>query len=137
MGQCVSGQREGCESCDGSASCSERHGCLAAVKERRSRLYIARKCVVMLLCWHKYGKYSIIFIGLIHYMFFHVYCFWIMRTKYSWRLVWEETFKFMRKFYYFFPFFLYFSPHFLVTEHSIRCSFYVMVDGTRYLNPVQ
>ncbi|KAG6528259.1 hypothetical protein ZIOFF_010410 [Zingiber officinale] len=26
-------------------------------KEKRSRLYILRRCVIILLCWHKYGKY--------------------------------------------------------------------------------
>lgn len=26
-------------------------------KEKRGRLYILKRCAVMLLCWHKYGKY--------------------------------------------------------------------------------
>ncbi|MFS8033872.1 hypothetical protein Hanom_Chr17g01574631 [Helianthus anomalus] len=30
--------------------------CLAVVREKRSRIYIVRKCVVMLIFWHKYGK---------------------------------------------------------------------------------
>lgn len=33
------------------------NGCLGMVEEQRSRFYIARKCVVMLLCWPKYSKY--------------------------------------------------------------------------------
>lgn len=43
----------------GGLGCCElkTNGCLAMVKEQRSRFYIARKCVVMLLCWHKYSKY--------------------------------------------------------------------------------
>ncbi|KAJ7550716.1 hypothetical protein O6H91_07G114100 [Diphasiastrum complanatum] len=28
----------------------------ALMKEQRSRFYILRRCIVMLLCWHKYGK---------------------------------------------------------------------------------
>ncbi|CAL9752238.1 unnamed protein product, partial [Musa acuminata subsp. burmannicoides] len=35
---------------------SEKVGCLAVTKEMRFRLYILRRCVVMLLCWRKYGK---------------------------------------------------------------------------------
>ncbi|CAN0918941.1 Small polypeptide DEVIL 17 [Linum grandiflorum] len=31
-------------------------GCMGTVREQRSRFYVARRCVVMLLCWHKYGK---------------------------------------------------------------------------------
>lgn len=30
--------------------------CLAVVREKRSRFYIVRRCVVMLIFWHKYGK---------------------------------------------------------------------------------
>ncbi|KVI02960.1 DVL-like protein [Cynara cardunculus var. scolymus] len=30
--------------------------CIAAVREKRSRFYIVRKCIVMLVFWHKYGK---------------------------------------------------------------------------------
>ncbi|OMO83443.1 hypothetical protein COLO4_22503 [Corchorus olitorius] len=67
MGQCASagaatsrGRRPDDCSCGGvvvSVSESERlQGCLAMVNERRSRFYIARRCIVMLLCWHKYGK---------------------------------------------------------------------------------
>ncbi|CAN1122247.1 Small polypeptide DEVIL 17 [Linum perenne] len=29
---------------------------MGTVREQRSRFYVARRCVVMLLCWHKYGK---------------------------------------------------------------------------------
>ncbi|KAJ9564659.1 hypothetical protein OSB04_000625 [Centaurea solstitialis] len=32
---------------------------MAVVREKRSRLYIVRKCVVMLIFWHKYGKISV------------------------------------------------------------------------------
>ncbi|KAI9165377.1 hypothetical protein LWI28_012959 [Acer negundo] len=38
---------------------SKTNGCLclvSTVKEKKSRFYIARRCAVMLLCWHKYGK---------------------------------------------------------------------------------
>ncbi|KAK4583806.1 hypothetical protein RGQ29_021794 [Quercus rubra] len=58
MGQCISRRAVQRERCNGSgAVCTEKHsGCVAILKEQRSRLYIARKCVVMLLCWHKYGK---------------------------------------------------------------------------------
>ncbi|CAL9176087.1 unnamed protein product, partial [Musa hybrid cultivar] len=44
--------------CAGFAShaVSEKVGCLAVTKEMRFRLYILRRCVVMLLCWRKYGK---------------------------------------------------------------------------------
>ncbi|RWW80501.1 hypothetical protein BHE74_00011143 [Ensete ventricosum] len=36
---------------------SEKVGCLSGTKEMRFRLYILRRCVVMLLCWRKNGKY--------------------------------------------------------------------------------
>ncbi|KAM0938672.1 hypothetical protein DsansV1_C22g0170471 [Dioscorea sansibarensis] len=48
MGQCASRSR----SKDGDRA-AETIGCLALVKEQRSRLYILRRCVIMLLCWHK------------------------------------------------------------------------------------
>ncbi|KAL4620132.1 hypothetical protein ACB092_06G131500 [Castanea dentata] len=32
--------------------------CVAMAKEQKARFYILRRCVVMLLCWHKYGKYN-------------------------------------------------------------------------------
>ncbi|XP_023633688.1 uncharacterized protein LOC111829243 [Capsella rubella] len=61
MGQCSSTtrtrrrkrkrQEEGCRE-----SMGRNKGCLAMVKERRSRFYIARRCVLMLLCWHKYAN---------------------------------------------------------------------------------
>ncbi|EOX90732.1 ROTUNDIFOLIA like 6, putative [Theobroma cacao] len=63
MGQCASRAaatgREHWNDCSCSVVSSESErmrGCLAMVKERRSRFYIARRCLVMLLCWHKYGK---------------------------------------------------------------------------------
>ncbi|KAF8101101.1 hypothetical protein N665_0210s0036 [Sinapis alba] len=62
MGQCSSttkmrrkrkrGEEEGCRE---SSSVEKNRGCLAMVKERRSRFYIARRCILMLLCWHKYA----------------------------------------------------------------------------------
>ncbi|KAH7663323.1 DVL protein [Dioscorea alata] len=51
MGQCASRSR----SKDGDRA-AETIGCLALVKEQRSRLYILRRCVIMLLCWHKNAK---------------------------------------------------------------------------------
>ncbi|OVA15983.1 DVL [Macleaya cordata] len=36
---------------------SQRRGCFVISRERRSRFYIVRRCIMMLLCWHKYGKY--------------------------------------------------------------------------------
>ena len=33
---------------------SFRERCVAMAKEYRSRFYILHKCVVMLLCWHKF-----------------------------------------------------------------------------------
>ncbi|GKV44137.1 hypothetical protein SLEP1_g51351 [Rubroshorea leprosula] len=60
MGQCTSRTviRSGGERWeDCVVSSSERAGCLAVMKEYRSRFYIARRCIIMLLCWQKYGKY--------------------------------------------------------------------------------
>ncbi|KAK8944173.1 hypothetical protein KSP39_PZI008408 [Platanthera zijinensis] len=60
MGQCASrrSSRTTGESWDsGRQSSSEKLGWIAAAREHRSRLYILRRCVVMLLCWHKYGKH--------------------------------------------------------------------------------
>ncbi|XP_019088293.1 PREDICTED: uncharacterized protein LOC109127649 [Camelina sativa] len=61
MGQCSSttrmrrkrkrGEEEACRE-----SMERARGCLAMVKERRSRFYIARRCIHMLLCWHKYAN---------------------------------------------------------------------------------
>ncbi|KAL5706309.1 hypothetical protein ACHQM5_024496 [Ranunculus cassubicifolius] len=34
-----------------------KRGWLALVRERRSRFYIVKKCVIMLIRWNKYGKY--------------------------------------------------------------------------------
>ncbi|XP_021274878.1 uncharacterized protein LOC110409752 [Herrania umbratica] len=63
MGQCASRAaatgRENWNDCSCRVVSSESErmrGCLAMVKEQRSRFYIARRCLVMLLCWHKYGK---------------------------------------------------------------------------------
>lgn len=37
---------------------SEAHefGCMEMIKESKSRFYIARRCLAMLICWHKYGN---------------------------------------------------------------------------------
>ncbi|MQL71436.1 hypothetical protein Taro_003743 [Colocasia esculenta] len=58
MGQCVSRREKDRKWWEdaGSPARERGTGCLALVREQRSRLYIIRKCVVMLLCWHKYGK---------------------------------------------------------------------------------
>ncbi|KAJ4777827.1 hypothetical protein LUZ62_062084 [Rhynchospora pubera] len=50
MGQSGSSQRRNETSQGG-------RGCFAVIKEQRSRFHILKRCVVMLLCWHKYGKY--------------------------------------------------------------------------------
>ncbi|CAF2146790.1 hypothetical protein BRARA_A00267 [Brassica rapa] len=61
MGQCSSTtkmrrkrkrEEEGCRE----SSVEKNRGCLAMVNERRSRFYIARRCVLMLLCWQKYAN---------------------------------------------------------------------------------
>ncbi|KAK7252997.1 hypothetical protein RIF29_37356 [Crotalaria pallida] len=40
----------------GSIDDSERQRCFAMmIKEHKSRFYIAKRCIVMLICWHKYG----------------------------------------------------------------------------------
>ncbi|BFG39367.1 hypothetical protein CerSpe_256410 [Prunus speciosa] len=68
MGQCTSKQvrRKGLGGSSSSSSsggggggggCAVRQGCWSMIREKRSRFYIVRRCVVMLLCWHKYGKY--------------------------------------------------------------------------------
>nr|DAD23375.1 TPA_asm: hypothetical protein HUJ06_024838 [Nelumbo nucifera] len=55
MGQCYSAPSSGKEQhWDEHSSLKKR--CLARAKEQRSRFYILRRCVVMLLCWHEYGK---------------------------------------------------------------------------------
>jgi len=50
MGQCAS--RPGSAAAGGAG----RRGCLALAREQRSRFYIFRRCVAMLVCWHKYKK---------------------------------------------------------------------------------
>ncbi|PON49959.1 DEVIL-like protein [Parasponia andersonii] len=61
MGQCISSRQklEKAKGGGGGSGCKEEriNGCLAMVQEQKSRLYIARKCLVMLLCWHKYSNY--------------------------------------------------------------------------------
>ncbi|KAB2082151.1 hypothetical protein ERO13_A05G170700v2 [Gossypium hirsutum] len=36
---------------------SMKKRCLSMAKEQRSRFYILRRCVIMLLCWQKYDKH--------------------------------------------------------------------------------
>ncbi|CAN6698870.1 unnamed protein product [Malus baccata var. baccata] len=75
MGQCISRQVKrrglggGSSSCSssggsggggGGAGCAVGQGCWSMIREKRSRFYIARRCVVMLLCWQKYGKISLL-----------------------------------------------------------------------------
>ncbi|KAL5557468.1 hypothetical protein UlMin_039704 [Ulmus minor] len=55
MGQCVSRQEK--QKGGGEVEETKENGCLAMVKEKKSRFYIARKCLMMLICWHKYSKY--------------------------------------------------------------------------------
>ncbi|WJZ95875.1 hypothetical protein VitviT2T_014613 [Vitis vinifera] len=57
MGQCYSATPTQGSHCHHEESSSLKKRCLAKAKEQRSRLYILRRCVIMLLCWHKYGKY--------------------------------------------------------------------------------
>ncbi|PIN13582.1 hypothetical protein CDL12_13781 [Handroanthus impetiginosus] len=56
MGQCYSGpstlHQHPKES--SSSSSSFRTRCLPIAKEQRSRLYIIRRCIFILICWHKY-----------------------------------------------------------------------------------
>ncbi|KAF8697812.1 hypothetical protein HU200_035300 [Digitaria exilis] len=54
MGQCASRQGQG-SSALGVGEVG-RKGCLAVAREQRSRFYIFRRCVAMLVCWHKYKK---------------------------------------------------------------------------------
>ncbi|XP_064958288.1 small polypeptide DEVIL 17-like [Musa acuminata AAA Group] len=59
MGQCASRRARrarGRRWREDEDAASDKVGCLAVAKEKRSRFYILRRCVVMLLCWHKYGK---------------------------------------------------------------------------------
>jgi hypothetical protein len=52
MGQCASRP----EPAAGGGGGDGRRGCLAVAREQRSRFYIFRRCVAMLICWHKYKK---------------------------------------------------------------------------------
>jgi len=60
MGQCASrrkihsGGELGGGGDGGESVNSQRHGCFAMVKEQKSRFYIVRRCIMMLICWHKY-----------------------------------------------------------------------------------
>ncbi|CAN8229239.1 unnamed protein product [Cochlearia groenlandica] len=64
MGQCSSAtrmkrkRRKGDQEGESMKRRRSNKGCLAMVKERRSRFYIARRCILMLLCWHKYANFS-------------------------------------------------------------------------------
>ncbi|KAL7213532.1 hypothetical protein ACSBR2_016127 [Camellia fascicularis] len=53
MGQCYSSPSSSQEHNSDQQNSSLRKKCLATVKEYRSRFYIARRCIVMLLCWQK------------------------------------------------------------------------------------
>jgi hypothetical protein len=53
MGQCATRQ----DAAAGGVGCEEgSRGCLAVAREQRSRFHIFRRCVAMLVCWHKYKK---------------------------------------------------------------------------------
>ncbi|CAD6211879.1 unnamed protein product [Miscanthus lutarioriparius] len=52
MGQCASRP----EPAAGGVGGDGRRGCLAVARGQRSRFYIFRRCVAMLICWHKYKK---------------------------------------------------------------------------------
>ncbi|KAL4628375.1 hypothetical protein ACJW30_05G173500 [Castanea mollissima] len=57
MGHCYSAPSSTEEhNCDEEDS-SVKKRCLAMAKEKRSRFYILRRCIIMLLCWRKYEKY--------------------------------------------------------------------------------
>uniref|UniRef100_K4AK85 Uncharacterized protein n=1 Tax=Setaria italica TaxID=4555 RepID=K4AK85_SETIT len=52
MGQCAS--RQGSAAAGGGGE--GRRGCLAVAREQRSRFYIFRRCVAMLVCWHNVSR---------------------------------------------------------------------------------
>jgi hypothetical protein len=52
MGQCASHPGPAAGGGGGVAT----RGCLAVAREQRSRFYIFRRCVAMLICWRKYKK---------------------------------------------------------------------------------
>ncbi|KAK4733318.1 hypothetical protein R3W88_007579 [Solanum pinnatisectum] len=70
MGQCVSSNNFTCE--ENRSAISWRHkdyqrqkldnkkhkvsSCYAMIKEQRSRFYIIRRCIIMLIFWHRYSK---------------------------------------------------------------------------------
>ncbi|XAR73721.1 hypothetical protein NMG60_11007788 [Bertholletia excelsa] len=58
MGQCASGQtKQGGERWEERSVAPRRHhryGVL--IRQQRARFYIARRCLVMLICWPKYSK---------------------------------------------------------------------------------
>jgi hypothetical protein len=63
MGQCASRRRIhsgdfGGDDDDEESFHSQRNGCYAMVKEHKSRFYIIRRCVMMLICWHKYDHHK-------------------------------------------------------------------------------
>lgn len=94
MGQCASrggtshrgggGRRRGDSASD---YIPRRHGCFGIIKEYKSRFYIARKCVVMLICWHKYGKY-IYWVEIFHIFFFVLFHLSITKPLY---LIWDHS----------------------------------------------
>lgn len=54
MGQRQSKKENGREEIESSEA--HKFGCMEMIKERKSRFYIARRCLIMLICWHKYGN---------------------------------------------------------------------------------
>lgn len=81
MGQCHSAasstqerRRHGTDDDEEESSTSSglKKRCVAMAKEQRSRFYILRRCIVMLLCWHKYNKYQLLTIY-IYIVDVHIY----------------------------------------------------------------
>ncbi|CAJ2646684.1 unnamed protein product [Trifolium pratense] len=61
MGQCASRSRRRIHSRDfggGDDDGESVHSrCYTMVKEHKSRFYIIRRCIMMLICWHKYDHH--------------------------------------------------------------------------------
>ncbi|KAJ6978538.1 hypothetical protein NC653_026840 [Populus alba x Populus x berolinensis] len=61
MGQCYSSSSSThgghCSGDHAQTSSSLRKRRVLMAREQRSRFYIKRRCIIMLLCWQKYGKY--------------------------------------------------------------------------------
>lgn len=73
----------GSSSSSSSSSSSRRRGSRwAVVREHRSRFYIFRKCIVMLIMWHKYGKLwfwiiSFLLFNFLAFFFSFFFSFWL------------------------------------------------------------